>query len=171
MIKRPTVNPLVTALANGQAQAYAALFDRLGGSLLRVASVMLRSAADAEDVVQDVFVEIVRHRDRMLLIEDLDAYVFAMLRNAVVRRLTRQRAEQQHLKKWVPMTNEKPDALLTDDIELAMQSLPQEQREVISLKMDGGLTFAQIAEILQVSSNTAASRYRYAIGKLRIILE
>ena len=45
--------------------------------------------------------------------------------------------------------------------------LPQEQREVVALKIDGGLTFAEIGEALSISANTAASRYRYALEKLR----
>ncbi|MGY8716457.1 MAG: RNA polymerase sigma factor, partial [Verrucomicrobiia bacterium] len=45
--------------------------------------------------------------------------------------------------------------------------LPSEQREVVVLKVWGGLTFAQIAEQLDLSANTAASRYRYALTKLR----
>jgi RNA polymerase sigma-70 factor (ECF subfamily) len=52
-----------------------------------------------------------------------------------------------------------------------MQSLPAEQREVISLKIDGDLTFAQIAAVFDISPNTAASRYRYALEKLRRMLE
>ena len=164
-------NPLVTALATGQPEAYAALYDRLGRSLLRVAGVMLRSTADAEDVVQDVFVELVRHRDRMAQVRDLDAYVFAMLRNAVGRRIERQRREQQHLRQLIPSDTGKQDIDFPDDLEAAMESLPPEQREIVSLKIDGGLTFAQVAEILGVNANTAASRYRYAIEKLRQSLE
>ena len=49
----------------------------------------------------------------------------------------------------------------------ALGALPVEQREVISLKIDGELTFAQIAKVLEVSPHTAASRYRYALEKLR----
>jgi RNA polymerase sigma-70 factor (ECF subfamily) len=45
--------------------------------------------------------------------------------------------------------------------------LPSEQREVVVLKIWGGLTFAQIAEQLELSAHTAASRYRYALSKLR----
>jgi RNA polymerase sigma-70 factor (ECF subfamily) len=60
---------------------------------------------------------------------------------------------------------------LPDELEEALKSLPPEQREVITLKVDGGLTFAQIAEILKVNANTAASRYRYALEKLRRVLE
>jgi RNA polymerase sigma-70 factor (ECF subfamily) len=52
-------------------------------------------------------------------------------------------------------------------VESAMQRLPLEQREVLVMKIWGELTFQQIAETLKISSNTAASRYRYAIGALR----
>ncbi len=90
----PPANPLVAALASGQPEGLAILYDQLGSALLRVARVMLRSSAEAEDAVQDVFVELVRHRDRMSRVQDLDAYVFAMLRHAVTRRLERQRTER-----------------------------------------------------------------------------
>ena len=52
-------------------------------------------------------------------------------------------------------------------LEEAVVQLPSEQREVVVLKIWGGLTFAQIAEQLEVPANTAASRYRYALTKLR----
>jgi len=52
-------------------------------------------------------------------------------------------------------------------LERALAALPREQREVVALKIDGGLTFAQVAEVLGISPNTAASRYRYALGRLR----
>jgi hypothetical protein len=49
-------------------------------------------------------------------------------------------------------------------------ALPAAQREVIALKIDGGLTFAEIAAVIGTSANTAASRYRYALEKLRAAL-
>ena len=52
-----------------------------------------------------------------------------------------------------------------------MKPLPDAQREVLALKIDGGLTFAEIGEALDVSANTVASRYRYALDKLRQVLE
>jgi RNA polymerase sigma-70 factor (ECF subfamily) len=52
-------------------------------------------------------------------------------------------------------------------LEQALASLPPEQREVIALKVDGGLKFHEIAAVLGTSPNTAASRYRYALEKLR----
>ncbi|MGD0770494.1 MAG: sigma-70 family RNA polymerase sigma factor [Tepidisphaeraceae bacterium] len=170
-MRLPTANPLVTALATGQPESYAALYDRLGRSLLRVARVMLQASGEAEDAVQDVFVDLVRHRNRLAQVRDLDAYVFAMLRYAVGRRLQHRRLEHQHLQRLTPAGADKPGPCSPDELEEALKSLPPEQREVIALKVDGGLTFAQIAEILRVNPNTAASRYRYALEKLRRVLE
>jgi RNA polymerase sigma-70 factor (ECF subfamily) len=55
-------------------------------------------------------------------------------------------------------------------LERAVQALPPEQQELIALKIDGALTFAEIAAVLGISPNTAASRYRYALEKLRASL-
>lgn len=56
-------------------------------------------------------------------------------------------------------------------LEGVLRDLPPEQREVVSLKVDGGLTFAEIAGVLDISANTAASRYRYALERLRAALK
>ena len=56
-------------------------------------------------------------------------------------------------------------------LETGSAGLPIEQREVLSLKIDGGLTFAEIAAVLGIRPNTAASRYRYALEKLRTLLD
>jgi RNA polymerase sigma-70 factor (ECF subfamily) len=56
-------------------------------------------------------------------------------------------------------------------IENAIYALPSEQAEVITMKMWGELTFAQIAEAVGVSANTVASRYRYALTTLRRVLD
>ena len=52
-------------------------------------------------------------------------------------------------------------------VESVLRKLPSEQREVLVMKVWGGLTFPQIAAALNVSPNTAASRYRYALAALR----
>jgi RNA polymerase sigma-70 factor (ECF subfamily) len=168
---RPTVNPLVDALASGRPEGFGGLFDRLGRAMVRVAGVMLRSSGEAEDVVQDVFVELVRRRERLGLVRDIDAYVFAMLRNAVRRRVRGRERELWHLKRVAPVVVQGKENFWADELNRAMGSLPAEQREIIALKIDGGLTFAQIAEVLDLNPNTAASRYRYALEKLRRVLE
>jgi RNA polymerase sigma-70 factor (ECF subfamily) len=56
-------------------------------------------------------------------------------------------------------------------LDRALASLPSEQRDVLALKLDAGLTFEEIAAALAMSPNTAASRYRYALEKLRAFLK
>ena len=60
-----------------------------------------------------------------------------------------------------------PDVVKHERSEAALRELPEEQREVLVMKIWGGLTFAQVGEALAISANTAGSRYRYALERLR----
>ena len=172
---RPGRDPLLDGLAAGREDAYAALYDRLAGSMFRVATMLTGSPADAEDAVQDVFVGLVRARQSLANIDNLRAYVFAALRRAAVRLVIQRKAEP------AIRLYDAPDIAAPETggvaieqavrLERALDNLPAEQREIITLKVDGGLTFAEIADVLGISPNTAASRHRYALEKLRTALE
>ena len=56
---------------------------------------------------------------------------------------------------------------LATDLEAALRELPEEQREVVLLRVWGEMTLGEAAQVLAVPLNTAASRYRYAVAKLR----
>lgn len=162
------------SLAAGEPAAYAALYARLARPLLRLAAAMLGDADEAEDAVHDVFVSLARGRERLGRVRDLDAYIFASLRHAIAARIERRRTERRH---WERIASNHgptvPEAEPDDGGELvaALAALPPEQREIVLLKIDAGLTFGQVAQVVGISANTAASRYRYAIEKLRRRLE
>jgi RNA polymerase sigma-70 factor, ECF subfamily len=169
-------DPLLIGLAAGNEQAYSILYERFGARLYRVARGMLGRREDAEDAVQEVFAALVRSQNKLAGVNDLTAYLFAALRHAVVRCVERRQrnllgmeaaAEAAHVFCRGSDTNQNPDA---ERLQQALAMLPPEQREVVSLKIPGELTFAQIGEVLGVSQNTAASRYRYALEKLRSIM-
>lgn len=167
---QPGVDPLKFGLAGGCPRAYATLYDQLAPALLRTARTLLGSTSEAEDAVQDVFVNLVRSRDRLAEVEDLAAYLFTALRHVVGRRLVQRAAERRGLEQLARNGHNEspaPSCSEDEDLERALTTLPDEQRQVIALKIDGGLTFAQIAAVLNISLNTAASRYRYALEKLR----
>jgi RNA polymerase sigma-70 factor (ECF subfamily) len=167
-------DPLLRGLTAGDERAFAALYDQYGARLYRTAYGILGRREDAEDAVQEVFTALVRSRKAMAAVNDLTAYLFSTLRRAAVRCAQRQKRE--------PVTSQTVDDVaakpvqketdhpFADRLGPALNRLSDEQREVISLKIDGHLTFAQIAEVLGISINTAASRYRYALEKLREIL-
>lgn len=162
---------LAESLADGDADAFAALYDRLAARLLGVARTMTGSTTDAEDVVHDLFVDLARGRHRLAAVVDLEAYVFTMLRHAVGRRRRRAATGRRALVA-VAHDRVRPDhaaaaALPDDELAAAVAGLPAAQREVVALKIDGGLTFAEIGRVMGTSLDTAASRYRYALARLR----
>jgi RNA polymerase sigma-70 factor, ECF subfamily len=174
MERAPEPNVEVELLAAGDPAAYAALYARLARRLLRVAAAMLGDGPDAEDAVHDVFVALARGRELLRHVEDLDAYVFASLRHAIAARTDRRRLERRHWERLAPIAapaSQKPESADPGELSAALAALPAEQREIVVMKIDGGLTFAQIAQMLAISPNTAASRYRYALEKLRRFLE
>ena len=130
---------------------------------------------DAEDIVQEVFVALVRAGNTLGHVDNLPAYLFTALRRAATRRAVRQKRE--------PVTSNSDPLDVISEVDLpqnenprserldrALQALPDQQREVVTLKLEGELTFAEIGRVLGVSSNTVASRYRYALEKLRASL-
>ncbi len=175
-MERPGIDPLTVGLAEGDERAYAELYDRFGWRLYRTALGMLGLREDAEDIVQEAFMGILQSRHRLVDVQDLTAYLFTALRRAAGR-CARRRARAGGLPEAVagalaaPADRKDHSGPCSERLERALSSLPAEQREVISLKIDGELTFAQIAQVIGVSTNTAASRYRYALEKLRTVLE
>jgi RNA polymerase sigma-70 factor (ECF subfamily) len=171
----PAGDPLIQGLSEGREEAFAALYDRVGPALFRVAYVRLGSRADAEDAVQDVFVGLVRARRKLGEVENLRAYLFAALRRAAAKVAGgRPRARPLSPLDLAAVAGQQPrapDLERSVRLERALESLPPEQRELVAFKVDGGLTFAEIATLLGISANTAASRYRYALEKLRAALE
>ena len=175
-MESPGTDPLLLGLAAGNHRAFTALYARFAVRLYRVALVLLGRAEDAEDAVQDVFAAMVRSRAGLTEVRDLEAYLFTSLRRAAARHAVR-RARQ-------PIASDAAahQAVSEEDcprpsnphgrrLDQALRSLPSEQREVVAMKIDGELTFAQIAQVKGLSINTVASRYRYALEKLRRALK
>ena len=145
--------------------------DRHGAALVLFARQWVPSHADAEDVVQEAFVRFWRSRPKA---DDPTAYLFACVRSHALdwRRGQSRRARREAAAARPERTEPLFAPRLEQDerraaLEAAVATLPAEQREVLVLKIWGGLTFPQIADALGLSPNTAASRYRYSLAKLR----
>jgi RNA polymerase sigma-70 factor (ECF subfamily) len=152
---------------------WAVWLDRHGAALLLLARQRVTSRADAEDVVQEAFVRFWRSRQRAA---DPTAYLYTCVRHCALnwergrgRRSRREqfaaRPEAEEMLAGPPEQDERRAA-----IEAVLRELPGDQREVLVLKIWGGLSFPQIAVALRVPANTAASRYRYALARLRLRL-
>jgi len=147
------------------------LYAEYGPSLFHYALSVLGALEDVEEVMQELFLKVVDKRRQLAKARSMRAYLFAMLRHELARFMRR--------RKTVPSADadllEAPaeEGISDEDarqVERALAKLPPEQREVVVLKIYEGLTFREIAEVMNTSQDTAASRYRYAIQKLKDLL-
>ena len=165
--------------------------DQLIADVMRRDEPRLRSfirkrvldSGDAEDVLQDVFYELIQAYRVMKPIEQVSAWLFRVARNRITDLFRRQRPsslgetvydddESQSLEELLPSAEAGPDALyarnvLLDALDEALDELPANQREVFIAHELQGKSFKELAEESGLSVNTLLSRKRYAVLYLR----
>ena len=154
-----------------------ALYDRFGEVLYRFLLVKLGSPEDARDVLQETFCRLARYTIRWPFVRDPKAFVFKVARNEANRFLRKRRhgpAREISNPGWlegVLAAYEVPNPETGILLQMMTDRLSVEQREILTLKVFDGLTFKEIGSVCGISANTAASRYRYAVGRLRSAVE
>ena len=155
----------------GDLASLSSLFDVAGVRLVRYATGITGNQHDGEDIVQAVLTKVATEPNLILDRDCSWAYLLRMTRNAAVDLLRRQSrskvSDKGTLKSVVVQTEYRLENDTKQKIWVAMNRLPREQREVILLKIWEQMTFEEVATILQLAPGTVASRYRYAINKLR----
>jgi RNA polymerase sigma-70 factor (ECF subfamily) len=167
------VGPLAERLADGDGSAMEMLYDKFAPQLYAYALGMLGRPEAAEDGLQELFLNLARSRGKLRNVRSVRAYLFAALRHGIWRRLRRGASGELSVEPAAIFQRPQPPGLpegAAADIESALRKLPAEQREVIVLKVYQSMTFPEIAELTGVSANTATSRYRYALDRLRALL-
>ena len=151
----------------------ARLYDTHAGALYAFALNLTRSEADSRDLMQEVFRRLASGSLPEVL-RDERAWLLRMVHNLGIdlirRRETHGRAQDRLAGESLELFArvEDPDeALFRQALAKALGTLPAEQRGVVHLKLIEGLTFERIAGLLEIPPNTAASRYRYGLDKLR----
>ena len=151
-------------LGRGDLAALSDLLDRWAAAMGSYAMAFVGDQQEAEDAVMDVIAALASAGPRLARVRNPKAYLFAAVRRAAMRR---RRPRLAGARMQAQTCTDPADAAA---VRQAVATLPLEQREVLVLKAYCGLTFAEIAELLRISRNTAASRYRYALEKLRKLL-
>jgi RNA polymerase sigma-70 factor (ECF subfamily) len=153
------------------------LYDRYGEKLYNYLVLRLGSCQDAEDTLQEAFCRFSRYSVRWKWIKDPKAFVFKVVRNEANRFLKRKIMQKKTLeldseyKNAISSILRGPDEQSEGFLAESLARLPGNQREVVLLKVFEGMTFKEIARVCKISENTAASRYRYGLSKLRQIME
>jgi len=170
---------LIVRFNRGDKAALHRLYDKYKNDLVTLAAALLLDINAAEDVVHDVFLAFLDSAGRFRLTGSLKGYLLTCVANRARnhRKATRRR-QGPGLEDVPNVTSDtpRPDQALVfgeqlDRLNEALRQLPYEQREVLLLRCYGLMRFAAIAQTQGVSINTVQGRYRYAIEKLRSVLD
>lgn len=160
---------LLGDLASGRREALGQLYDRHSSALFRHALALTRRRAEAEDLVQAVFVKLATTGAELLGVKTPSSYLHRMLKTTWVdsqrRTIVGERAVEQSTTRLSGAQPPQLDDAI--DIGRALDELPPLQREVIVLHLVEGFSFVEVGRLTGVSLFTAAGRYRLAISRLR----
>lgn len=153
------------------------LYEQHAQALFAFLLNFTRDEQDTRDLLQDIFVRLARNPELLSGTSSPRGFLLRMAHNAAVdlirRRGTRDKYHESYqLEEISPFaaTSDPDEATFRTELAAGLGQLPPEQRAVVHLKLWEGLTFAEIAAALDIPSDTAASRYRYGIDKLRSLL-
>ena len=151
------------------------IYDAHASGLFHYLVTFTKTEADARDLLQELFIKLAR--GVKMEVRSEKAFLYRLAHNLAIDWLRRRKVRwdsEERLWKELDAGGQPavdPDAaLLARSFAEAMQSLPDEQRATVQLKLWDGLTFEEIAEAQGIPLNTAASRYRYGLDKLRTLL-
>jgi len=169
---------LVLRFKGGSRTALCRIYQKYRTDLLKLAALLLNNTGDAEDTVHDVFVSFAQSADRLRLSGNLKGYLLTCVaNNARNKNRANRRRQTVGMDEAEAVASESgtPEQWITYSDQLrqwsdALAKLPYEQREVVTLHLRTGMKFRQIAKLQDVSVNTAKGRYRYALEKLRSLL-
>ncbi|MBL7214198.1 MAG: sigma-70 family RNA polymerase sigma factor [Phycisphaerae bacterium] len=166
---------LIQQMKNGNQDALRILYLRHKDFLLTLANALLHDMSLAEDVLHDVFVNFTRNIGDFHLTSSLKSYLATCVANRARSQLRKQKihavstdfqVEPQASPSHCPIESQE----IADRLRMHLSALPDEQREVVVLRVKAGLKFKDIARIQQTSIPTVQGRYRYGIDKLRSLL-
>ena len=165
---------LIWKFRHGSKDALRRIYEKYSGFLLTLATALLNDASKAEDVVHDFFVSFAQSGEKLRLNGSFKWYLATCVTNRARDRLRARQLQTVGLDKVDSVYSDanEPESVAVCNEELqqlsvAMEQLPYEQREVVLLHTKGEMKFRQIAKLQNVSIKTVQSRYRYGLDKLR----
>ncbi|MEK7467472.1 MAG: sigma-70 family RNA polymerase sigma factor [Planctomycetota bacterium] len=160
----------------GDPAALARMVDQVQGPLMGYLCRMMGDRVRAEDALQDTMLRALRALPDWRPTGSFEGWLFAIARNCAMDLLRERKMAsldgEERPGDSVPGTEESAEdrvdrGILTGHLQEALAGLPQEQREVVSLRMYGGLSFKEIAKVTGCPLNTALGRMRYALLNLK----
>ncbi|WP_206606406.1 RNA polymerase sigma factor [Steroidobacter cummioxidans] len=171
---------LMLRYRKGDVRAFEMLYERHKGALYRYLQRLCRSPEVANDLFQEVWSKVIASRERYEVRAKFTTFLFHIAHNCAIDHFRRAGRPQEKGAQDVDALadelsgpgHESPDAAVSEaqlraDFKRALDELPAEQRDVFLLYEETGLGLEDIGRITGVAMETAKSRLRYALGKLR----
>ena len=150
------------------------LYDEHAQVLFAFLLNLTRHEADTRDLLQELFIKLAKRPELLDGVRDERAFLLRLAHNLAIDLIRRRGAWEKHNEQFASEpalifapAAEPDEGALREALSAALGELPADQRAVVHLKLWEGLTFEQIAELVAIPLNTAASRYRYGLDKLR----
>ena len=174
---------LMLRYRDGEVRAFECLYQRHKTMLYRYLQRMCKHPETANDVFQEVWSKVITSRDRYEVRAQFKTFLYGIARNAALDALRRNSAAR--INDWTDIDEHvnqlgdaapKPEACVAEqqlrhDLKQELEKLPAVQREVFMLFEEAELDLHEIASLTGVSMETAKSRLRYAVNKLRGALQ
>lgn len=173
---------LALRFRRGDHQAFDLLYARYRAPLLRFVTRTMPDPSDAEEVVQEIWLAVIRGRERYVTQARFVTYLFSIARRRSADRWRRREvqlhsgisvneleAQAAPVQTWTESRAE--TEAIGAAIMCAVDALPLAQREIFLLRAETDLTLDEIAQVTSTTRETAKSRLRYALSRLRIALE
>jgi RNA polymerase sigma factor (sigma-70 family) len=169
---------LVLRCKRGSTEALGRIYEKYRTDMLVLAMALLYDASAAEDILHDVLLSFVQTIEKFGLTGSLKGYLLTCVANRARNLNKAQHRQSVELNPAEPVSrgsDEPLQAIICNEqlqqLSSAMAQLQYDQREVIMLHFQVGMTFRTIGRSLGISVNTAKSRYRYGLDKLRSIFD
>jgi RNA polymerase sigma-70 factor, ECF subfamily len=152
----------------------ARLYDQHADAIVGFLLNVTRDENETREVLQEVFLKLARRPELLANTRDERAFLLRLAHNVARDHYRRRDARARNEDRFASETTPIFETSITADeqarrevLAAALGELPEDQRAVVHLKLWEALTFEQVARVLDISANTAASRYRYGLDKLR----
>jgi RNA polymerase sigma-70 factor, ECF subfamily len=155
-------------LADGDAAAFAELYDAIADGIFHYLVTQTGTREDAADLLQETFLRIYRAKDRLGEVDNLKSYCFRIAHNEMLR-WRKSHLGQPASSQLLYEVADQRDTLSLEVREAvggALNRLPLHYRQVVELKFFSGLTFAEIGQVLDKPLGTVATWYRRAMEQL-----
>lgn len=175
----PEDSALMLRYRDGDVAAFEVLYRRHKDAVFRYLLRLCQHRDTAEDVFQDVWGKIVKARDSYRPTAKFSTFLYRVAHNCFIDHIRR---NKRHTQTAAVEPDSQPDpadlpeveterSLARRRLEVALQELPEEQRDVFLLSEEAGLSLDQIASVTDSNRETAKSRLRYAVNKLRAAID